>query len=313
MPYKVAFIGAGYMAEEHLKVFSTFSEFEISGIYGRSYEKAKLLADNYDIQSIHQSISMLYESSKPDLVIIAVPELQLLNVLRETLKYPWRMLVEKPVGYNYVDALEIEMLTNDLAGEIYVALNRRHYSSTRFALEKIKNDCGNRVVHIIDQENLLEARDAGQPDEVVKNWMFANSIHMIDFFSQFCRGDIIEIQNIQTPLYNSSNFVSSIISFNSGDLGIYNGIWDAPGPWHITITTSSSRYEFRPLEKLAIQTFPSRTAQNIPQAEEDLLFKPGLLVQARQSLLMLEGLPHALPTLTDAMKTMLIIERIYGV
>ena len=49
MTFKVAFIGAGYMAEEHLKAFSAQPEFEITGIYSRSILKAEKLAEKYTL------------------------------------------------------------------------------------------------------------------------------------------------------------------------------------------------------------------------------------------------------------------------
>ena len=312
MPFRIAIIGAGYMAEEHLKVFSAIPDVELSGICSRTFHRAESLAQKFKISVVCDSIAALYESSRADLVIIAVPELQLLSVLKQAARHPWKMLVEKPLGYNFENALEIVNLINSLNADIYIALNRRHYSSTRYALNKIQNDTGTRVVHVIDQENLIEARNSGQPNKVIENWMFANSVHLIDYFSIFCRGIVLKIENLKSSFEGSSYFISSIIEFESGDLGIYNGIWDAPGPWHVTITTAGTRYEFRPLENLSIQTFPSRELQIIPKSVEDTLFKPGLAVQSEQAILMLRGLPHSLPSLAESIKTMTIIEGIYG-
>jgi predicted dehydrogenase len=312
MPFKVAVIGAGYMSEEHLKVFSKHCEIKLCGIYSRTKVNAIKLAKIYDIPLVADSIDELYKITKPDLVVICVPELQLWNVFVAATNYPWKMLVEKPIGLSLHETEKFLELTEKQNSEVYIALNRRHYTSTKTLLERLKNSSGNRVVTVIDQEDLIEARKMGQPQEVMNRWMYANSIHIIDLFSIFCRGNFDEIQNFNTNLNGSSRFVSSTIRFDSGDLGIYHGIWDAPGPWQVSVTTSDTRYELRPLEKLSIQEFPSRYSIDIQQSGTDLDLKPGLLEQSHQSILMLKNQPHTLPSLKDLLKTVSLIEGIYS-
>lgn len=312
MTFKVAFIGAGYMAEEHLKVFSAQPEFEITGIYSRTIIKAEKLAEKYTLGFVADSIDNLFKNGKPELLVICVPELELWGVFLGASSYPWKMLIEKPVGINLEEAHKFlsKAKENDL--EIYVALNRRHYESTRIALEKLKSDSGSRFVHIIDQEDLLAAKLSGQPEKVLSNWMYANSIHIVDLFSIFCRGSADSVRNFQTKLNGSSKVISSTIEFDSGDFGIYTGIWNAPGPWQATITTEKSRYELRPLEKITVQEFPSRLSKLVDNSDIDEKYKPGLFEQSSQALLMLKNQAHTLPSLNDSIKTMSLIERIYG-
>lgn len=311
MTFKVAFIGAGYMGEEHLKVFSAQPEFELSGIFSKNKNKADRLAKKYNVGIVADSIDQLFNNGHPDLLVVCVPELELWNVFTEASKYPWKMLIEKPVGINFVEANRFLVKAKADNSEVYVGLNRRHYSSTRLALEKLKFEPGNRFVHLIDQENLLEAKQSGQPLNVLKNWMYANSIHVIDLMLIFCRGNVNSVESIQNTLNGSSKIISSVIKFDSGDLGIYNGIWDAPGPWQATITTGKSRFELRPLEEIAIQEFPSRSSKLYEKSEMDKNYKPGLFEQSNQTILMLKNENHTLPSLRDTMKTMSLIERIY--
>ena len=51
----------------------------------------------------------------------------------------------------------------------------------------ISKDKSIRIVNIFDQENSLAAMKLGKPLKVVKNWMYANSIHMIDLAYLFGR------------------------------------------------------------------------------------------------------------------------------
>ncbi len=49
---KVALIGAGYTANEHLKAFRDIEEVEITGIFSRTREKAESLATKYNILNV---------------------------------------------------------------------------------------------------------------------------------------------------------------------------------------------------------------------------------------------------------------------
>ena len=79
---RIAFIGAGYMAEEHLKVFSTFDNIEITGIFSRTFDKCKVLKETYKIKKICKSIKELYEKGEPDLLIICVSELECISICK---------------------------------------------------------------------------------------------------------------------------------------------------------------------------------------------------------------------------------------
>ena len=79
--------------------------------------------------------------------------------------------------------------------KIFVALNRRFFFSTQELLKKISKDKSNRVVEIIDTQTpeLFKNRF---PNKIIKNWIFANSIHMIDYINILCRGHIKNTNNL---------------------------------------------------------------------------------------------------------------------
>ena len=49
---KIAVVGAGYMANEHLKVLSKFKNVELSGIFSRTKKRALKLKKKYKIKTI---------------------------------------------------------------------------------------------------------------------------------------------------------------------------------------------------------------------------------------------------------------------
>jgi predicted dehydrogenase len=305
---KVAFIGAGYMAGEHLKAFKDIPEVEIVGIYSRTKSRAESLYPG----GVYDSIEKLYEESRPQLVVICVPELEARKVCIEAFKYQWACLVEKPAGLDVKDAEQILSVAKTLNRNVFVALNRRHYSSTRSVLENITEFPGKRFIHVLDQEDQIGARKAGQPEIVVQNWMYANSIHVLDYFSIFARGNIISIEPIIPWSLNDPWLVITKITYSSGDIGIYEAIWNAPGPWAVAITTEKRRWEMRPLEFSTFQSYGSRNSESFTLNQWDKEFKPGLRLQASEAIKAVKGQPHNLPSLEDAMKSMKLVHSIYG-
>ena len=53
---KISFIGAGNIIEQHLRVFKSFNNVELTGIHSRTKAKAKKLALKYGIKHILQHI-----------------------------------------------------------------------------------------------------------------------------------------------------------------------------------------------------------------------------------------------------------------
>lgn len=308
---KIAVIGAGYMADEHIKAFSDIPEVSIVGIYSRTKERLDNLAKKHGIAKSYDSISALYEGTRADLVIIAVPELSVNAVSKEAFKYPWQALIEKPVGYNLQDAEDIAAAADKAGRKAYVALNRRHYSSTRAVLAEIDEMAGQRLVQVMDQENPIVALEGGQSPLVVDNWMYANSIHIIDYLCVFCRGDVISVDHVIKWDPKDPRFVMTKVNYSSGDIGVYQAIWNGPGPWGVTVSTQAKRWEMRPLEQAASQVYKYRKSEPLPVHEWDTKFKPGLRLQAEETIKALRGKKHNLPTLADGINTMKLVSKIY--
>jgi predicted dehydrogenase len=309
---KVAFIGAGNMTLEHLKAFKDIPGVELAGIYSRTQDRAEKLANALGVTNVCNSIDQLYAKTKADLVVISVPELSVREVCLDAFQHPWASLIEKPAGYDLADAQLILANATAHKRQAFVALNRRHHSSTRLVLADLAQQQGARLIHVYDQEDQVAARKAGQPELVVQNWMYANAIHMIDYLSILGRGNIISVDPIIPWTPESPRFVMAKISYDSGDIAIYEAVWNGPGPWAITVSTQEKRWEVRPLEQASFQPYGSRKLEPAPVHEWDTTFKPGLRVQAEEAVKAAMGKPHVLPSLEEAMKSMKLAAAIYG-
>jgi hypothetical protein len=141
--------------------------------------------------------------------------------------------------------------------------------------------------------------------------MYANSIHLIDYFTFLSNGIIRRVNPISRWNPRNPDPVIAFIEYDNGDTGLYEGIWNKPGPWAVSVTTQEKRYELRPLERLLIQNYGERTFQEIPPHPWDTQFKPGLRLQAKEVMASCLGKASRVPTLAEAMDTMKLIHQIY--
>ena len=300
------------MAREHLKVMRALQGVDVVGIFSRTSSRAKDLASDFDIGFVASSIAELYETTHADGVVIAVSEPATEAICLEAIKHPWQMLVEKPIGLRLNETKRITDAANGMGTNFFVAMNRRNYSSTRMALEEVEKIQGTRTVQIFDQEDPLSALNGGRLKQVCDQWHFANSIHLIDLFGVFCRGAPIEVKNLipWRPGYRAKS-THSVISFDSGDIGIYHSVWNAPGPWSVVIETEKKRFEMRPVESFAVQTYPSRNSELWSLATEDHDFKPGFFAQMREFLQALKGNSSNLVNLETYLKSVRLTDELY--
>ncbi len=310
---KVALVGAGYMATEHAKAFSGLPGVVLAGVFSRTRARAEQLAASYSGMLVCDSVKELYERTRADLVVVTVKELSMAAVATECFAFPWAALLEKPAGYDLDDATSILESAKKAGSTVYVALNRRAYSSTRQSLTRLAENTGPRFVKVMDQQDQQAARDIyKEPPEVVQNYMYANSIHLIDYFRVFCRGEVTEVLPILPWTPEQPGMVVSKIEFSSGDVGLYEGVWNGPGPWAISVVTPRERLEMRPLEQVSVQLRGERKVTALEISGDDSAFKPGLRHQAIQAVAAVRGEPNDLPTLGDSWKSMHLVARIFS-
>lgn len=309
---KIAIVGAGNMASEHIKVFNDNPDAEIVAITSRNLDRATKLANNLNVGSVCVSVAEMYEKHQPDGIIVAVSELQTYDVLIEASRFPWSILVEKPIGYNYEQAIQIFQLVKHRQDSIFVALNRRHYSSTKEVLNQVNQQNGTRLVVVNDQEDSDSALLDQRPLKIVENWMYANSIHLIDYFTILCRGELQAVNKIIPWRGLGTEFVLCELDYSSGDKGVYMSYWNRPHPWIVSVSSKNKWWEIRPIESAATVSRESRTPVPIEKNKWDIDFKPGLRAQAEEFIKHIKQQDNSLPNIRQSLLTMELVSKIYG-
>lgn len=310
-PLRIAFVGAGGMIREHARAFADIEGVSLVGIWNRSSAKAETLAAETGIARVFGDIATMYAETRPDLVVMAVYETAILPIAAEVLAQPWAVLMEKPLGLDLAEAEKIEAMA---AGrQVFVGLNRRALSSTAAALKDLDARKSPRYIHVSDQQSLETARAIGHDPAVIRNWMYANSIHLVDYLSAFGRGEVTSIERLSEWDFNSPGVVLAKVAFSSGDVGLYEGIWNGPGPWACVVSTPERRWEMRPLEKAVFQNAGERALNPVDVHPWDQDFKPGFRRQAGEVVAALRHEASPAPTLADAMRTTRLVHHIFGV
>ena len=309
-PIKVAIVGAGAMGTEHAKAFADIPGVTIAGVYNRTRAKAEALAAKYGA-AVAESIEELHAVTRADLAVVAVYETAINPIVKKVLAFPWAVMMEKPVGLDHADAMDIAAAAVR-RNDVFVGLNRRTLSSTRAVLEDLAADDAPRFIHVQDQQSLQVAREIGHAEPVVRNWMYANSIHLVDYLKTFGRGEAVKVERMSAFDPEAPGVVLAKVEFSSGDLGLYEGIWNGPGPWACTVTTVRRRWELRPLEKATFQNAGERKLNPLEPDAWDANFKPGLRRQADNVVRAIRGEEGVAVSLAEAVGTMKLVRDIFS-
>ena len=91
---RVAFAGAGNMAQG-TPGFQSIEDVELVGVTSKTEKRAKDFADRFGIKDVCLSIDELYTLTKPDLLVITVPELATKSVVSTALGHPVEIAYRK--------------------------------------------------------------------------------------------------------------------------------------------------------------------------------------------------------------------------
>jgi hypothetical protein len=266
----LAFIGAGKTMEEYLKVITSINQnLKLVGIYSRTFKKAEYLKKKYKILNNFDSISDLYEKTKPDIVIVVISAENVKKEIKKISQYDWKIFIEKPFGINYEETIKIKKIIKSKIDDVFIALNRLYFSSTINLLNNLKNDKSKRVINIFDQEKYYSNK------LLSKNLMYTNSIHLFTYCPILARGKLLKIKQI---LSQKKHIIKKMV-FSSGDIIIFHSIWNKPGPWRVEINTNNSYFLLNPLEKLFIKKNKTNKFDEFKLSENDKNYKTGFKLQ----------------------------------
>ena len=278
-------IGSGPMAIDYIKVLNAL---EISfQVISRGVDSSKKCELSTGAKVVHGGVENHVRNCEnfPSAAIVAVGVEQLASVTKILLQNGVKkILVEKPGGLNQSDINSVFEETKKQNAEVYVAYNRRFYSSTQKAQKIISDDGGVTSYNFEFTEWSHKIADIKKAPGVKEVWLLANSTHVIDlvFFLGGKPKDISCYVSGGLSWHPSGSIFSGAGISENGALFSYQANWEAPGRWGVEVLTKKHRLIFRTMEKLQIQNI-GEIAINEAELDDDLdrKFKPGLFQEVK--------------------------------
>jgi predicted dehydrogenase len=306
-------IGAGGMSVDYAKVLEAQNENFI--IIGRGETSAVKFEKTTGHTVVTGGLKSFLKANpeKPTAVIVSVGVEQLYNSTMQLLEYGVKhILVEKPGG---LELSEIESLQNsatECKAEIFIAYNRRFFSSVLKAKELIEQDGGVTSFNfeLTEWSHIIGSLDKNE--QVLGKWFLANSTHVADLafylggmpknISCYTSGDL-------SWHPSSSTFAGAGVSV-IGALFSYGADWESAGRWSVEVLTKENRYILRPMESLLFQKRGTIKQENIELDDSlDKDFKPGLYLQVED---FLKGDSRTLCSLNEHVELFSIYENMAG-
>lgn len=311
---KVLIVGAGFMAEEYIKVLKTM-EVEVV-VVGSGKENVDNLKIRYDLAhaysgGLERNIDTLSGLGLSH-AITAVPVDVSASIAEAVLEAGiGRVLLEKPAGLTVDEVqrlIDLEARNNVWVG---VGYNRRFYRSVQMLVDKINEDGGANSATCQFTEWIHTIDSSSYGDDVLKKWLISNSSHVLDTLFYLIGWPV----DLVTRVSHAGSIVwhptaSVFCGVGESDRGVmftYNSNWLSQGRWGISVSTSSGTYVLQPMEELKYYAKGTVTGVALVDSESQSVLKEGLVQQVN---CFLTGAVQAFATLQDQERLIKICEQI---
>ena len=277
-------VGAGGIAIEYAKVLQALGRDFI--VIGRGAQSAARFEASTGIKPITGGLEayILTKPAIPSYAIncVRVNDLKITNEI--LLDYGiTKVLSEKPGVFAPEEVFPLVEKVKEKKANLFVAYNRRFYSSV-IAAEKIIRDDGGLLscnFEFTEWAHVFEKMSVPRSD--LKYLFLGNSTHVVDlvFFLIGNPQQMSSYSNGTTGWHTPANFSGAGVS-NNNILFSYNANWNAPGRWAVELLTEKHRIYLKPMEQLQLQDKGSVKVYPVEIDDHlDKEFKPGFYLQTK--------------------------------
>jgi predicted dehydrogenase len=278
---RIGIVGAGFAAGKHLEVFDALDRFEVAGITSRTRARAEaLVAQRKKIMCYDTLGQMMAAKDRPQALLVAVTEDQMVVAGEQALSYGVPVFFEKPAGLTPEENLKLAEIAEKKNIPTMVGFNRRFFSVFHKGMDIIKQAGPLFGVAVEGHERIWKVWKSGKfSSDIMGDWIFANSTHTIDLL-RFFGGDVKSIKALAARRKGEArgDQFASVLELESGAIGNYHAHWNSPGGWRVVLYGDGVTVEFKPLEsgRWTDKTFEPH---EIEPDEVDKKFKPGFYRQ----------------------------------
>lgn len=310
---RVAVIGAGNIAQQHLPVLTNHPECEVAVLCDTNPTTLAATADRFGVREQVTDARALLHRDDVDAVFVLVSVLHVRSVAGMFISAGCPTFLEKPPGIYSAETAELAELQQRHGTIAMVGLNRRFYASHLATHARLASLGAPVTVTVDAHEDLTRVSREKFAPLVRRRWAYANSIHALDLL-RFFGGEVKEVESYRQTVENGFlDCFTAVLRFEQGARGRAAVDWFAPG---------RHRFQVRTVGACATSDggFGRTTLSVRGQAdvllepdEDDRVFKPGFW---KQDSAFLEAVRTSrqpewpAPSLSDAHRSMVMIDQI---
>jgi len=279
---KVAVVGLGRMGKFHLEVLSKMRNVKIVCALTKhdvNEEKSNLLL-KYKIKKHYTSIYKMVNNENIDAAFVQPSVQDVFKTTKILLNRNINCLIEKPPGLSLEQSQTLKKIINKRKLIHIIGMQRRFYSNI-LKIKSYEKKLGKMYSLSMQAHERFDdiKKKKKFTNKVLKKWMYANGIHMIDLLNSFSKSKPKKIFSISKKINeNIKNSFNAIIEFKNGITANYLSNWKSIGGWSINLYYLNGVIEIKPIEKTVIK-FNDGEEIEIKKTLIDEKFKPGLYLQ----------------------------------
>ncbi|MGD9722089.1 MAG: Gfo/Idh/MocA family oxidoreductase [Pirellulales bacterium] len=283
---RLALVGYGRIAPKHLAVFRALGA-QIVAACNRSAAGRQQAETEGGIPHTYAQIGEMLERERPDGVLCCASSDTQFAAAQEVLPYGIPTLLEKPPGLSLAEYETLCETAARHATPVMVAMNRRHYSVLRRAIDDAGGLSAVESVAVEWSENPRHFLARGFSIERASREVFSNSLHGLDLLTLLA-GTIDDATVTGLNFGEPLRWMMALQGVSErGVLATFNSTWDSPGRWRLSFCSAGRRYVFAPLETCQVSEFGTNESRAIEPDAYDHQFKPGFYGQAQAFLEMI--------------------------
>jgi predicted dehydrogenase len=283
---RLALVGYGRIAPKHIEVFRALGA-EVVAACNRSAEGRERAQTQGGIGRTYARIGEMLKRERPDGVVCCASSDAMYSAALEILPCGIATLLEKPPGLSLEEYRHLCDTAANHGTPVMVAMNRRHYSVFRRAIDDAGGPGAITAVSVEWSENPRHFLDRGFSAERVGREIFSNTLHGLDLITLLA-GAVDDAQVLGCNLGEPLRWMMSLQGISErGALVTFNSTWDSPGRWRVSFCSPGRRYVFAPLETCQVLETGVADPRAIEPDEFDRKFKPGFYAQAQAFLEMI--------------------------
>ncbi len=136
----VGVVGVGFVGKQHIEAIRRIPRTKIVGIVQSDFDKAKALAEVYDIDYFYDDLNDLLDLEGLDVVHICTPNYLHYDMAKKVIMAGVNVFCEKPLSLTSEEALELSELAEEYNVKSAVNLNYRGNVMVKEMRERVKNE-----------------------------------------------------------------------------------------------------------------------------------------------------------------------------